>query len=488
MSEKTISRRKFLQDGARVLFGTAVTCLLGKFLPFEQVFAADAAAGTDTTSLSILRDTSKCIGCGKCVEMCSGRQGLDILTLKETNGRTVSALKNASSLAESKCIGCGQCARHCPSGAITAKDALAEVNAALNSSAYSYVVWQFAPSAQHIIGEEFHMLPGTDLCAKLAAAVHSLGEGNLAFSTDFGADITIMEEATEFVQCVEAGTKKPFMTSCCPGWVNYVELNHPELIPHLSSCKSPMEMLGALVKSYLPEQLNVSPDQIFHVAVMPCTAKKFERARAEMTTNGVRTVDAVMTVIEFKNLLLSRGIDLTSLNDGAYNNWFDGTSGAGRIFGATGGVCEAAMRTAYRLLAGEEPERIEFTELRGSAGIKTAELAIKGKTIRACVVNGIGNINSIVESIRSNTCPYDFIEVMACRGGCSGGGGTPVLFGDEGVRHRGLYRYDAGADVRFSHNNETLNALYGSYLGSPGSELAEQLLHTHYNAGRSGTV
>ena len=468
------------------MLGTAAACFLGKgVLPLEQVYAADSAAGLDASSLSITRDTAKCIGCGKCVEMCSGRQGLDILELRKVDDtRNVSSLKNASSLAESKCIGCGQCARHCPSGAITVKDGLSAVNQALNSAAYKYIVWQFAPSAQHIIGEEFHMLPGTDMCAKLASAVHCLGENNLAFSTDFGADITIMEEASEFVKCFQEGTKKPFMTSCCPGWVNYVELNHPDLIPNLSSCKSPMEMLGALVKSYLPEKLDVSNSEIFHVAVMPCTAKKYERARDEMTTEGVRTVDAVMTVIEFKNLLMSKGIDLASLPDGEYNNWFDGTSGAGRIFGATGGVCEAAMRTAYYLLTDHEPDPIVFTALRGSSEIKTAELEINGKIIRACVVNGIGNIKSIVESIENNTCDYDFIEVMACRGGCSGGGGTPVLFGDEGVRHRGLYRYDASAAVRSSHNNQTLNALYGSYLSFPGSELAEKLLHTKYNTER----
>lgn len=486
MNGKTITRRQFLRDSAYALMGTAVACVLGRnFLPPEQVYASAGSIGLDATSLSITRDTTKCIGCGKCVEICSGRQGLDILTLKETNGKTVSALKYAASLSESSCIGCGQCARYCPSGCITVKDGLSAVNEALNSSAYQYIVWQFAPSAQHIVGEEFHMLPGTDMCAKLAAAVHQLGKRNLAFSTDFGADITIMEEATEFVNCFRDGTKRPFMTSCCPGWVNYVELNHPEIIPHLSSCKSPMEMLGALVKSYLPEKLNVSASEIFHVAVMPCTAKKYERAREEMLTDSVRTVDAVMTVVEFKNLLLTKGIDLTALPDEEYNNWFDGTSGSGRIFGATGGVCEAAMRTAYYLLTGQEPEPIVFTDLRGSDGIKTTTLVVDGQTIRACVVNGIANIMSIVESIRNGSCEYDFIEVMACRGGCSGGGGTPALFGDEGVRRRGLYRYDASAAVRSSHNNQTLADIYANYLNSPCSERAEELLHTTYNTERN---
>ncbi|MBQ9348765.1 MAG: iron hydrogenase small subunit [Oscillibacter sp.] len=497
MSGKGMTRREFLRGSAGTLLGAAAFSLLG-FLSPEKARAAETAvdveAGTavdaaalmetsvDSTSLSIVRDTSKCIGCGKCVEMCTERQGLDILQLALKNGKMVSSLKSAASLSESACIGCGQCARHCPSGAITVKDSLSAVAAALGDSSYRYIVWQFAPSAQHIIGEEFRELTGTDMSKKLAAAVRKLDSRSLAFSTDFGADITIMEEATECVNCFRAGTKKPFMTSCCPGWVNYVELTAPDLIPHLSSCKSPMEMLGSLIKSYLPEQKGVQASELFHVAVMPCTAKKYERSREEMSTGGVRSVDAVLTVVEFKNLLMSRGIDLTALADGEYDSLFAGTSGAGRIFGATGGVCEAAMRTAYYLLTNQEPPAIDFTALRGNDGLKTAEVNIGSQTIRACVVNGIGNIKTITESIRNGTCPYDFIEVMACRGGCSGGGGTPVLFGDEGVRHRGLYRYDAASSLRSSHLNRTLSAIYTDYLTSPCSEIAESLLHTSYHA------
>ena len=483
MNGKGMTRREFLRSGAGTLFGAAAFSLFG-FLSPEKASAAETASSVDTTSLSIVRDTSRCIGCGKCVELCSGRQGLNILQLALKDGKVVSTLKNADTLAESTCIGCGQCARHCPSGAITARDALSTVNAALNNSAFRHIVWQFAPSAQHIIGEEFRVLTGVDMSKKLASAVRSLDSRSLAFSTDFGADITIMEEATEFVQCFQAGTKKPFMTSCCPGWVNYVELTAPDLIPHLSSCKSPMEMLGSLIKSYLPEQAGIQASELFHVAVMPCTAKKYERAREEMATGGVRSVDAVLTVVEFKNLLMSRGIDLASLPDGEYDSLFAGTSGAGRIFGATGGVCEAAMRTAYYLLTGQEPPTIDFTALRGSTGVKTASVQAGDTTIRACVVNGIGNIQPIVDSIRNGTCAYDFIEVMACRGGCSGGGGTPVLFGDEGVRHRGLYQYDAASNPRSSHQNRTLSAIYADYLSSPCSEMAESLLHTSYRARR----
>ncbi len=483
MSGKSMTRREFLRGGIGALFGAAAVSVFGKdFLRPEAARASESASGVDGTSLSIARDISKCIGCGKCVEMCSGRQGLDILKLGLKDGKAVSTLKYAETLSESACIGCGQCARHCPSGAITVKDGLSAVNDALNDAKYKRVVWQFAPSAQHIIGEEFRVLTGADMSKKIASAVRELGPRNLAFSTDFGADITIMEEATEFVNCFQNGEKKPFMTSCCPGWVNYAELTAPDMIPYLSSCKSPMEMLGALIKTYLPEKTGVSASEIFHVAVMPCTAKKYERAREEMTVNGVRAVDAVLTVMEFKNLLMSKGIDLASLPDSEYDSLFDGTSGAGRIFGATGGVCEAAMRTAYYILTGQEPPTIEFASLRGNDGVKTAEVTIGGATIRACAVNGIANAKEIIADIRNGTCEYDFIEVMACRGGCSGGGGTPVLFGDEGVRHRGLYQYDASSAVKSSHNNRTLSEIYAEYLSSPCSTVAESLLHTSYRS------
>ena len=501
-SGKKITRRDFVRGGAYAILGAAAAGIFSEFLPgqaadisagkagqdnknIKNIKSADLTSVKDMTSPSITRDMSKCIGCGKCVEICSGRQGLDILELVEENGAAVSRLKYADDLSKSKCIGCGQCARHCPSGAIAVRDGLATVSAAMRNQKYKYIAWQFAPSAQHIIGEEFRNLTGADMSRKIAAAVRALGEKNLAFSTDFGADMTIMEEATEFVNYYKTGdknNKKPFMTSCCPGWVNYAEIYAPEILKNLSSCKSPMEMLGSLIKSYLPEKLGVKASEIFHVAVMPCTAKKYERARDEMLTDGVRTVDAVLTVIEFKNLLVSKGIDLASLQDAEYDSIFSGTSGAGRIFGATGGVCEAAMRTAYYIITGQEPPEIQFAELRGNDGIKTAEIKINNNIIRACVVNGIANIKNIIQDIKNGVCEYDFIEVMACRGGCSGGGGTPVLFADESIRHRGLYQYDASSAISSSHHNQVLSDIYSAYLKSPCSEIAEELLHTSYYA------
>ena len=486
MAERTITRRRFLRDSAALLLGAAAVCAFERAIPPGAALDSGEGAGTDR-SLSIVRDTDKCIACGKCVEICSERQGLNILELrKRSDGKTVSSLRGVSSLAESKCIGCGQCARHCPTGAITARDGLGAVNAALNDERYQVIAWQFAPSAQHIVSEEFRMLAGTDVCGRLAAAVRALDGRSMAFSTDFGADITIMEEATELIGRLRDETwQKPLMTSCCPGWINYVELNHPELIPHLSSCKSPMEMLGSLVKTQIPKRQNVPVEAIYHIAVMPCTAKKYECARAEMVTAGVPTVDAVLTVPEFRKLLEMNGIDLAAMADEPYNDLFAGTSGAGRIFGASGGVCEAALRTAYYLLTGSEPPNLTFTALRGNAGVKEASIEIGGRTVRVCVVNGIANVKEIVEQVRAGSCAYDFVEVMACRGGCSGGGGTPALFGDVGVRHRGLYRYDNSASVPSSHNNATLSGIYADALGSPCSDQAEELLHTTYNAARS---
>lgn len=473
---KEITRREFLKNSLYATVGMAALCTFGKnLMPFEKTAVADSAI--DATSLSITRDMSKCIGCGRCVEVCSNTQGLDILALGEKDGKTVSMLKSGECLSETNCIGCGQCARVCPSGAITVKDGLTAVNEALNDST-KYIVWQFAPSAQHIIGEEFRILSGEDVSGKIASAAKLLG--GKAYRTDFGADITIMEEAAEFISCYESGTKKPFMTSCCPGWVNYVELNYPELIPNLSSCKSPMQMLGALIKDYLPQKYNVNAEDIFHIAVMPCTAKKYEASRAEMTVDGLKAVDAVITVTEFKNLLLSKNINLASLPDGEFDTLFDNTSGGGRIFGASGGVCESAMRTVYFNMTGEESPQIEFTGLRGNSRVKTAEVVVGDKIIKACVVNGIGNIKEIADSIVNGTCDYDFIEVMACKGGCAGGGGTPILFGDEGVRHRGLYKYDAQSSIKSSHNNAALSEIYEEYLQNPCSDRAEILLHTTY--------
>lgn len=474
---KKITRREFIKDSLFATIGAAAVCSVGSF----DLFGASAAepATADLTSLSIIRELSKCIGCGRCVEVCSGTQGLDILEMAQNgSGKSVSSLKYGSCLSETKCIGCGQCARACPSGAISIRNDITKVSEALKDRS-KYIVWQFAPSAQHIIGEEFRILSGEDVSGKIATAARLLG--GVAYRTDFGADITIMEEAAEFLECYEKGIKRPFMTSCCPGWVNYVELNYPELIPHLSSCKSPMEMLGALIKDYLPRKHGVNAADIFHIAVMPCTAKKYEAARNEMTVNGIRAVDAVITVPEFKNLLVANGINIADCPDGDFDALFDGTSGGARIFGASGGVCESAMRTVYYSMTGTQAAPDLFAGLRENKAVKEAEIAVNGKIIKACVVNGIGNIKGIVESILAGRCDYDFIEVMACSGGCSGGGGTPLLFGETGVRRRGIYKYDASNKIYASHNNETLAEIYTDYLEKPCSNKSEELLHTIYS-------
>lgn len=470
---KTITRRRFLKDSLAATAGMALLCSLD-FMPFSDIIRANDSI--DTTSLSIVRDMSKCIGCGRCVEACSGMQGLDILTLTRKNGKTVSSLKYADTLGKSACIGCGQCARVCPSGAICIRDELAEVNAAI---AAKRTVWQFAPSVQHIIGEEYRSFCGEDVSPKLAAAVHMLG--GMAFRTDFGADITIMEEANEFLNRRKSGNTAPFLTSCCPGWINYMELNFPELIPNVSTCKSPMEMLGALIKHYLPQRLNIAAEDIYHIAVMPCTAKKHEARREQVKVNSVQSVDAVITVSEFKRLLDAHSINLSTLADDEFDTLFNNTSGGGRIFGSSGGVCEAAMRTAYYTITGEEPPRMKFAQLRGNENIKTLTVNAGGETIRACVVNGIANAEAIAQDIINGVCEYDFIEVMACPGGCAGGGGTPMLFGDAGLRHRGMYESDSKNVIHSPHNNTTLAQIYAEYLSYPCSHTAEGLLHTQFS-------
>lgn len=473
-----LTRREFLKDSLFATVGAAALCTFGQgFFPS----LAQAEDTIDASSNAIVRDTSLCIGCGRCMEICAEGQKQYILTLKKDNGRDVSTPASAQTLAETACIGCGQCARACPVGALKAKDELTKVNEVL-SAGNKYVVWQFAPSAQHIIGEEFCMYSGEDVSAKIAAAVEVLG--GKAYRTDFGADITIMEEAAEFIKCYKQGIKKPFMTSCCPGWVNYAELNYPEILDNLSTCKSPMQMLGTLIKEYLPQKYGIKREDIFSIAVMPCTAKKHEAKRPEMKTSGVSTIDAVLTVVEFSNLLKSKNIIPNTLPDGKFDTLFEGTTGAGRIFGTSGGVCEAALRTVYELLTGNELTQLEFTELRGMSGVKSTEIKIGNDTIKACVVNGIGNVQPILSDILSNRCEYDFIEVMACPGGCAGGGGTPLLFGDSTIRSWGLYKSDRSNPLRCSHNNLQLKNIYNEYLSSPLSEKAETLLHTTYNKNR----
>lgn len=441
-----VSRRTFLKSAAFGAAAFTAAAAMEQPLLAATVGQSAAAFGND----AIQFHPESCIGCGKCVEAC-GSQGLHVLEL---------LAGKSSSDDLTSCIGCGQCTRVCPAGALTEQDGLAAVQTALDSG--QEIVWQFAPSVQHIAGELFGLPSGQDVSAKLAAAVHRLG--GIAYRTDCGADFTITEEAAELVERLQHGGPLPLITSCCPGWINYAQRDHPDLIDqNISSCKSPMEMLGALVKQ--------KHTDCYHVAVMPCTAKKIEAGRAVMQN----AVDQVLTIREFGSLLEAKHINLAALQDDSFDALFDENSGAGRIFGVTGGVMEAALRTAYQMLTGKPLQKVELSALRGNEGIRTAEIQIHDQVIRVAIVNGIAN----VEAVLSNLDQYHFIEVMACPGGCAGGGGTPSVGGTVLARQNGMYAADRVSKIRRSHENTDVQKWYGEHGLQPGDA---GILHVKYKS------
>ena len=440
----TMSRRTFLKSAA---FGAAAfTAAAAMEQPLLAATVGQSAAAFGNGAIQFHPES--CIGCGKCVEACNS-QGLNVLELFA--GKSSSDDLN-------DCIGCGQCTRVCPARALTEQDGLTAVQTALNSD--RTIVWQFAPSVQHIAGELFGLPSGQDVSAKLAAAVHLLG--GIAYRTDCGADFTIMEEAAELVERLQHGGPLPLITSCCPGWINYAQQNRPDLIDqNISSCKSPMEMLAALVKQ--------KHTDCYHVAVMPCTAKKIEASRTVMQN----AVDQVLTVREFGRLLEARHINLAVLQDDSFDVLFDENSGAGRIFGVTGGVMEAALRTAYQMLTGKPLQQAEISALRGNEGVRTAEVQIHNQIIRVAIVNGIAN----AETVLPNMQQYHFIEVMACPGGCAGGGGTPSVSGTVMARQNGMYAADRISKIRRSHENTDVQKWYEEKSLQPGSA---DILHVKY--------
>jgi iron-only hydrogenase group A len=345
------------------------------------------------------------------------------------------------------------------------------------------VVWQMAPAIQNTLGEEFYMPAGTDVTKKIAAAMHRLG--GYAFTTDFTADLTIMEEGTEFIDRVTNGGVLPMMTSCCPGWIKHMEYNYPDQLDHLSSCKSPQQMFGALVKNYLPEKIGVAKENIFHVSIMPCVAKKYEANREEMAGD----VDVVLTTREMAKLLRLKGINLAALPDEEFDDFMGEGTGAARIFGTTGGVMEAALRTVVWKLTGGEVDTIDYTVARGYKGVKEASVFIGDLEVKVAIVNGIGNVWPIMEDIRKGECPYHFIEVMACPGGCLNGGGAPLVRDPAEVteRMKKMYQSDADNKVRRSHENTQVQKLYEEFLHEPCGHVSHHLLHTHY-VDRSGEV
>ncbi len=463
----------------------------------EGIYGGEQTPVTvDAITPSIKRDTSKCVLCGRCIERCKNAHGLSILGFEKRGFKTIVAPAENRSFADSPCILCGQCVSVCPTGALMEVSEIDKVDAAFKAG--KYVVVQTAPAVRAALGEEFDMPIGTLVTGKMVAALRRLGFKKV-FDTNFGADLTIMEEATELLTRVREGGTLPMITSCSPGWINYAEYYYPELLDHLSSCKSPHEMFGAILKTYYAEQNGIKPEDIFVVSIMPCTAKKFEKNREELQVNGLKDVDAVLTTRELGKMIKRAGILFNRLPDEEFDNDIVGEyTGAGVIFGATGGVMEAALRTAAYVLNGEELEHVELEDVRGMAGIKEATYTLGGMDVKVAVASGMKNAKVLLEQIKAGTSPYHFIEIMGCPGGCVAGGGQPYVkpcflpneaddildtFRDK--RAAALYQEDEGKQIRVSHKNEQVIRLYDEFLGSPNSHLAHELLHTTYNSNRT---
>lgn len=448
----------------------------------------------DELTPSIIRDTSKCILCGRCVERCKNVQGIGILGFENRGFRTIVGPAYNRSMAQSPCMLCGQCVNVCPTGALAEKSEIELVDEARRQG--KFIVVQTAPAVRAALGEEFGMRIGTPVTGKMVAALKRLGF-NRVYDTDFGADLTIMEEATELLNRIKTGGMLPMITSCSPGWVNYAEYFYGDLLGHLSSCKSPHEMMGAIVKSYFAEKNNLNPKDIFVVSIMPCTAKKYEKERSENANkDGLKDVDAVLTTRELGKLIKRSGIDFVHLPDEEFDQDLLGEyTGAGVIFGVTGGVMEAALRTAYHMVTGKEHELVEFKEVRGFEGVKEAAIDMNGTVVKVAVAHGMKNAKPLLDDIRAGKSPYTFIEIMGCPGGCINGGGQPfvkpcflpnedanILDTYKEKRANALYSEDERQVLRQSHKNKQIQDLYKNYLGEPNSHKAHELLHTTYKA------
>ena len=447
----------------------------------------------DMLTPSIKRDTSKCILCGRCIERCKNAHGLSVLGFERRGFKTIVAPAGNRSFANSPCILCGQCVSVCPTGALMEVSEIDKVDAAMKAG--KYVVVQTAPAVRAAIGEEFGMKIGTPATGKMVAALRRLGFKKV-FDTNFGADLTIMEEATELLSRVTNGGVLPMITSCSPGWVNYAEYYYGDLLPHLSSCKSPHEMFGAILKHYYAEKKGIKPEDMFVVSVMPCTAKKYEKERPELVTDGLKDVDAVLTTRELAKLIKRSGILFDRLPEEDFDYDIVGDyTGAGVIFGATGGVMEAALRTAAWKLTGKELENVEIKEVRGLEGIKEASFNLGGTEVKVAVAHGMKNAKVLLDEIREGKSPYQFIEIMGCPGGCVAGGGQPyvkpcflpneednILDTYRDKRANALYSEDEDRPLRVSHKNPQIIDLYKNFLGEPNSHKAHELLHTTYSA------
>lgn len=441
----------------------------------------------DDSAPHMIRDNNKCILCRRCVAACKANQAVGVIGPTERGFATHIACAFEAPLGDSPCVSCGQCITVCPTGALTEKDDTAKVWEALHDPS-KHVVVQPAPSVRATLGECFGMPVGTNVEGKMVAALRRLGFDGV-FDTDTAADFTIMEEATEFVHRVQNGGALPLITSCSPGWVKFCETYYPDMIPNLSSCKSPQQMFGALTKTYYAQKMGLDPHDIVCVSVMPCTAKKFEIGRDDMSAagDGIPDVDISITTRELGRMIQRAGIQFQALPDEEFDPALGESTGASVIFGATGGVMEAALRTAVELVTGESAPAVDYAEVRGTAGIKEATYEVGGLKLNVCVASGLSNCDQVLKAVQSGEKHYDFIEFMACPGGCVNGGGQPTQpasvrnFVDlRGLRAKALYAEDEAKAIRKSHENPLLKKVYADYLGEPGGEKAHHILHTSY--------
>ena len=444
----------------------------------------------DNSSPSIVRNNNKCVLCRRCVAVCQKVQTVSVIETIERGFRTRIGCAFDKPLGETSCVNCGQCIAVCPVGALTENTHIPQVWAAI-ADPDKYVVFQTAPAVRASIGEAFGLPIGTRCTGKMVSAIRRLGVDKV-FDTDTGADMTIMEEGTELIERIKNGGKLPMITSCSPGWIKFCEHNYPDFLDNLSTCKSPHEMFGAMLKTYYAKKMGIDPAKMYVVSVMPCTAKKFEAQREEMkNSSGYVDVDAVLTTRELAKMIEEVGIDFKSLPDSDYDDPMGNATGAAVIFGATGGVMEAALRTVADVLTGESApmEKIDYHAVRGIEGIKEATVEVAGLKVRLAVASGLGNARKLLDSIRAGKAQYDFIEIMACPGGCVNGGGQIIQPSSvrswtdlRTERAKILYEEDLALPIRKSHDNPAITEMYNEFYGKPGSEIAHHDLHTHYIA------
>lgn len=435
---------------------------------------------TDVSSPSLVRDPSKCILCRRCVAVCHQVQGVGALYPINRGDETVVAPACGLDLNNVACTLCGQCIQVCPVGAIYEVDDTAKVWSAL-AQPDKHVIVQIAPAIRVAIGEELGMAPGAIATGKLVAALRRLGFAKV-FDTDFSADLTIMEEGHELLERIQHQGRLPMITSCSPGWIKYIEHFYPEYLDHLSTCKSPQQMFGALAKTYYAQKIGIPAEQIVVVSIMPCTAKKFEAGRSEMQGSGVQDVDIVLTTRELGRMIRETGINFNLLPDEEFDQPLGISTGAGVIFGASGGVMEAALRTVYEVVTGSELEQVDFEQVRGLEGVKEATVDLNGMSVKVAVANGLANAGKLMEQVKNGTADYHFVEIMCCPGGCIGGGGQPIPTNTvtRQARIKAIYETDRGMQLRKSHQNPAVKQLYEEFLEKPLGEKSHHLLHTHY--------